>query len=132
MTGIIEHKFEIRDLLIKELRDEILKNLSESVEDRGNASMLLSGGSTPGPIYKSLSKQNLKWEKIWFGPTDERWVAPDHQDSNERLIRETAEPFADTRGSVEYKLHLAGVLFRRALIVAVDRARGRKVATLRP
>jgi aerobic carbon-monoxide dehydrogenase medium subunit len=50
----------------------------------------------------------------------------------ERLIRETAEPFADTRGSVEYKLHLAGVLFRRALIVAVDRARGRKVATLRP
>jgi aerobic carbon-monoxide dehydrogenase medium subunit len=32
----------------------------------------------------------------------------------ERLVREAAQPFADTRGSVDYKRHLAGVMFRRA------------------
>ena len=50
----------------------------------------------------------------------------------ERLVRESAEPFADTRGSVAYKRHLAGVLFRRAFAAAMDRAQGRTVATLRP
>lgn len=48
----------------------------------------------------------------------------------ERLVRDEAQPFADTRGSVEYKRHLAGVLFRRAFTAAMDRARGREVATL--
>jgi carbon-monoxide dehydrogenase medium subunit len=48
----------------------------------------------------------------------------------ERLVREAAQPFEDTRGSVEYKRHLAGVLFRRAFDVAIDRARGVERATI--
>ncbi len=46
------------------------------------------------------------------------------------LVREAAQPFEDTRGSVEYKKHLAGVLFRRAFDVAASRARGNHVSTL--
>jgi aerobic carbon-monoxide dehydrogenase medium subunit len=45
-------------------------------------------------------------------------------------VREAANPFADTRGSVEYKRHLAGVLFRRAFATALARARGETVATV--
>jgi len=48
----------------------------------------------------------------------------------ERLVCEAAQPFDDTRGSVEYKRHLAGVLFRRAFDVAVERARGVERDTL--
>jgi carbon-monoxide dehydrogenase medium subunit len=47
-----------------------------------------------------------------------------------RLVREDASPFADTRGGVEYKRHLAGVLVRRAFAAAVARARGDRVETL--
>ena len=39
----------------------------------------------------------------------------------EELVREAADPFADTRGSVEYKRHLAGVLFRRSIEMAHGR-----------
>ncbi|MGH9254798.1 MAG: FAD binding domain-containing protein, partial [Vicinamibacterales bacterium] len=48
----------------------------------------------------------------------------------EQLVREAAQPFEDIRGSVEYKRHIAGVLFRRAFGVATDRARGLDVAEL--
>ena len=46
------------------------------------------------------------------------------------LVRAQAQPFADTRGSVEYKRHLAGVLFERAFGAASSRASGMKVDTL--
>lgn len=48
----------------------------------------------------------------------------------ERLVRAQAQPFEDTRGSVDYKRHLAGVLFRRAFTAAWDRAHGNEVKTL--
>jgi carbon-monoxide dehydrogenase medium subunit len=51
-------------------------------------------------------------------------------DAAARLVQDAAQPFADTRGSVDYKRHLAGVLFRRAFAAALDRARGHEVETL--
>ena len=58
-----------------------------------------------------------------------RDVSEDRLAEAARLVRAAARPFADTRGSVEYKQHLAGVLFRRAFAAAFDRARGRDVET---
>jgi len=40
-----------------------------------------------------------------------------------------ADPFSDIRGSVEYKRHLVGVLFRRAFEIASRRAGGEEVPT---
>jgi aerobic carbon-monoxide dehydrogenase medium subunit len=56
--------------------------------------------------------------------------APDVLRDAERLVCEAAQPFEDTRGSVEYKRHLAGVLFRRAFDIALDRARGLERETI--
>jgi carbon-monoxide dehydrogenase medium subunit len=47
-----------------------------------------------------------------------------------RQVMEAANPFEDTRGSVDYKRHLAGVIFRRAFAAALARARGETVATV--
>jgi carbon-monoxide dehydrogenase medium subunit len=65
-------------------------------------------------------------EHLLIGQT----AAPSLMDQAERAVRDAAHPFADTRGTVEYKRHLAGVLFRRAFDAALDRARGRDVPTL--
>lgn len=54
----------------------------------------------------------------------------DRVDAAARLVRDAAQPFADTRGSVDYKRHLAGVLFRRAFAAALDRAHGRASDTV--
>lgn len=89
MSKIIENNFESREALMVELGSEIITALSASIENRGKASMLLSGGTTPGPLYKNLCVQDIAWDKVWFSATDERWVDPDHPDSNERLIRDT-------------------------------------------
>jgi carbon-monoxide dehydrogenase medium subunit len=49
----------------------------------------------------------------------------------ESQVRDAADPFADTRGSIDYKRHLAGVLFRRAFAAALARARGERTETIR-
>lgn len=40
------------------------------------------------------------------------------------LASQAARPIGDKRGTVEYRKHLAGVLTKRTLAIAVDRARG--------
>lgn len=51
-------------------------------------SISLAGGSTPKAVYERLATMSLDWESwhVWWG--DERQVAPDHPDSNERMARE--------------------------------------------
>jgi len=52
------------------------------------ASIVVSGGSTPGECFDALSRKTLPWSDVTVVPSDERWVPATHKDSNERLIRE--------------------------------------------
>jgi 6-phosphogluconolactonase len=51
--------------------------------------LLLSGGSTPRATYQLLAQMDLDWDctELFFG--DERFVPPDHPDSNYRMVRES-------------------------------------------
>jgi len=65
---------------------------SQAVQNHGRFSVALSGGSTPKSLYSLLasgSVPNIPWEKIFFFFGDERFVPPDHPDSNYRMARET-------------------------------------------
>ncbi|RDZ29687.1 6-phosphogluconolactonase [Lysobacter silvisoli] len=54
---------------------------------RPRARLLLSGGTTPGPVYRALSKAPLEWSRVDIGLVDERWLLPDDPDSNARTVR---------------------------------------------
>jgi 6-phosphogluconolactonase len=47
-----------------------------------------AGGSTPGPVYDRLARRDLEWNRLSVTLTDERWVDPSSDESNERLMRE--------------------------------------------
>jgi 6-phosphogluconolactonase len=52
--------------------------------------LVLSGGSTPVAMHRLLSRRgDLDWACVEIFLSDERFVPPDHQDSNYRMVRET-------------------------------------------
>lgn len=61
--------------------------LGAAILARGKASLMVSGGSTPVQMFEHLAPAPLDWARVTVGLVDERWVAPDHPDSNERLVR---------------------------------------------
>ena len=66
---------------------KIAELLEKGVAERGAASLVVAGGTTPQPIFKQLSTIHLDWAKVHVGLTDERWVRPSHSDSNDHLVR---------------------------------------------
>lgn len=81
--------FDQESTLLDELTQSISSILSNAVSETGKAKLLLSGGSTPGPLYKSLSNVELDWKNIKVGLVDERFVGQDSEYSNETLIKQT-------------------------------------------
>ena len=52
--------------------------------------MVLSGGTTPVAAYRVLAqKAGLPWGCVELFFSDERFVPPDHHNSNYRMVRET-------------------------------------------
>jgi len=73
--------------LIKVLTSDIKTIIENAIQKKGKAHLLLSGGSTPIPLYKSLASCNLDWDNIHIGLVDERFVDQSSGFSNETLIR---------------------------------------------
>ena len=69
------------------LADFIEAELTQAVVTRGNASLVLSGGSTPRPLFELLAQRQLPWHKISITLADERWVDTASDESNEAMIR---------------------------------------------
>jgi 6-phosphogluconolactonase len=67
--------------------DKIVELLDGSIAERGVASLVVAGGTTPQPIFNRLSQMHLDWPKVHVGLTDERWVKASHRDSNAHLVR---------------------------------------------
>jgi 6-phosphogluconolactonase len=63
--------------------------LRRDLAQRGRARLLLSGGTTPAPVYRALSRTELDWAHVDIALVDERWLQPDDPDSNARLLRDT-------------------------------------------
>lgn len=78
---------------IRQGAEVILEIGQNALAKRGRFLMVLSGGSTPKPIYQKLASPEyasaLDWSKGHIFWSDERAVPPDHPDSNYRMAKET-------------------------------------------
>jgi 6-phosphogluconolactonase len=88
MSSLSWQEFVSKDELDLQLADFIAQALSAAIAARGQAGIAVSGGRTPAGMFKALRVKELDWSKVTVTLADERWVAPDHADSNERLTRE--------------------------------------------
>lgn len=77
-----------KSALIQRSLDLVLEKLKAALAARDLATIALSGGSTPKPLYEALATQDLPWEKIHVFWGDERYVPPTHPDSNEGMARQ--------------------------------------------
>ena len=85
--GVRERRFESTDLLTQTLAAEIHQHLAAALRERGTASLVVSGGSTPIPLFRRLREARLPWNEVTVTLADERWVDVAEDASNERLVR---------------------------------------------
>lgn len=85
--SVEERAFDALDGAALALAEELASILSESLSARGRASLVVSGGRTPQHVFRRLRQMKVDWGGVTVTLTDERWVSPDHPDSNERLVR---------------------------------------------
>lgn len=65
------------------------ERIQQSIKEFGSAIVGLSGGSTPKPIYEALGKEDIDWNSVSIFLVDDRYIAADDADSNQKLVRET-------------------------------------------
>ncbi|MEM9213561.1 MAG: 6-phosphogluconolactonase [Cyanobacteria bacterium P01_F01_bin.150] len=73
--------------IVERSRQIVCDIIQDSIATQGRCTMALAGGSTPKPLYEALAKESIDWSKLHIFWGDERYVAPDHPDSNERMAR---------------------------------------------
>jgi 6-phosphogluconolactonase len=84
---IAEKLFSDRQELAPSLARSIAADLDAAVGRRGLASLVVSGGSTPRPLFAELCRHRLPWDRVAVTLADERWVDADDEASNEALVR---------------------------------------------
>jgi 6-phosphogluconolactonase len=65
---------------------QIADHLSKAIVERGSASLVVSGGSSPVPTFVSLASMPIDWAHVIITLVDDRDVPADHADSNDLLI----------------------------------------------
>ncbi|MDM7860598.1 6-phosphogluconolactonase [Alteromonas sp. ASW11-36] len=86
--ALTEQKFASRESLNEQFAKQVAGLLSDAIAAKGNASLAVSGGSTPLPFFQQLCQQPIDWSSVVVTLADERWVDNTHADSNEKLVRE--------------------------------------------
>jgi 6-phosphogluconolactonase len=68
------------------IANHIADALRAAIAARGQASLAVSGGKSPIPVFEALREQDLDWSKVTVVLVDERIVPRDHEASNTALV----------------------------------------------
>lgn len=64
------------------LAASLAADIDRALRLANRATLVLSGGRTSPPVFRTLAAQSRAWSRVTFIPSDERWVAPGHPDHN--------------------------------------------------
>lgn len=81
-------KFENSAQLNEQFVAEITEKLADGIVNDGRASLLVSGGNTPKPLFSALTSTDLDWSKVDIALVDDRWVPLTDPASNETMVKE--------------------------------------------
>lgn len=84
---VCEHFYPDRVTLWDAMASRVARCLQRSVSEGERATLLVSGGSSPLPLFEALSVEELAWRQIDVGLVDERWVPETHPASNTARVR---------------------------------------------
>ena len=103
---VVEVFVDDREQLFDTIAAEVEQRLAVALADKGRASLLVSGGSSPKPVYERLAKVDLAWGEVQVALVDERWVDESESGSNAAFIKSTllqdragAAPFIPMKNS---------------------------------
>lgn len=77
-----------REMLMLGLANILAGQLADFLRRDGRATFSVPGGTTPGPIFDTLSGVDLDWANVAVVLNDERWVPESSDRSNTRLLRQ--------------------------------------------
>jgi len=75
------------EMMMIDLANELAGDLENALLTHDRVSFAVPGGTTPGPVFDTLSGVDLHWDRIDVMLTDERWVPETSDRSNTRLLR---------------------------------------------
>ncbi len=82
----MHEEFESRDQAAKAAADIIRKAVERRLAATDEATVVLSGGTSPLGVFAELTAMDMPWDRLHVTLSDERWVSADHEDSNERML----------------------------------------------
>ena len=105
---LTEYKFDSRDAASAAVAARMAGLVGAQLGRDAAAHFVVGGGTTPQRCFDYLSEYELDWDKIQVALSDERWVPNDHDDSNERLVRDSMLKDAASAGHI-LSVYQAGV-----------------------
>lgn len=87
MSPIVE-RYSDKDELVAAAGDRLAGAITSAISTRGVASVVLTGGGTGVAMLERLREHDIDWVKVHLYWGDERYVASDDDDRNDKQTRE--------------------------------------------
>jgi 6-phosphogluconolactonase len=81
------HEYADTEMMAINLANVLAGKLTATLMHEDRATLVVPGGTTPGPVFDALCDADLEWSRVDVMLSDERWVPEDDPRSNGALVR---------------------------------------------
>ncbi len=86
--GTMIETYPNADALADAAAAAIAGSLRFGLEQRGRASLVATGGRSPGPVFDRLAATPMDWARVTITLSDERCLDADNLEANQRIVHE--------------------------------------------